>query len=178
MIRWSGCSQHAETVANGQARADFLPWVPEQRAREAAEHLGVVWNGFYARHLARYRACFPARQLQIFRYEDFLNAPLSVLRATFKFLDVEPDVSIDTSRRHNVTLQPRCARLCRAGGLHRIRLRRLLPARVAQAFSGALRRRPRIITQRERSRMLEIYEADIRELQRMLPLDVSGWLAS
>ncbi len=70
-------SQHAEAVANGQARPDFLAWV-EQQARGAAWQppMGAVWNGFYARHPARYRDCFPAqRHQQIFRYEDYVAAP-------------------------------------------------------------------------------------------------------
>jgi len=171
-------SQHAEAVANGHARAEFLPWVEEQRAREATRQpqMGAVWSGFYARHLARYRACFPARQLQILRYEDYSAAPLSVLRAIFTFLDVDPDFPVDVSRRHNVTLQPRFVGLRRTSGCLRARLRRVLPARVAQALSGATRRRPRAITPRERAQVLRIYEADIRELQRTLALDVSAWL--
>jgi hypothetical protein len=34
-------------------------------------------------------------------------APLSVLRAVFTYLDVDPDFPGDVSRCHNVTLQPR-----------------------------------------------------------------------
>jgi hypothetical protein len=170
-------SQHAEAVANGQARRDFLAWVEEQQAQEASWQppMGAVWNGFYARHLARYRACFPAQQLQIFRYEDYVAAPLNVLRILFTFLNVDPDFPVDVSRRHNVTLQPRFVRLRRASASLRPGLRRLLPPRVAQALSSATRRRPRAITPRERAHVLRIYEADIREL-RTLDLDVSAWL--
>jgi hypothetical protein len=170
-------SQHAEAVANGQARRDFLAWVEEQQAQEATLQppMGAVWNGFYARQLARYRACFPTRQLQIFRYEDYVAAPRNVLRTLFTFLDVDPDFPVDISRRHNVTLQPRFVRLRRASTSLRPRLRRVLPPRVAQALSSATRRRPRPITPRERAHVLRIYEADIREL-RTLDLDVSAWL--
>jgi hypothetical protein len=170
-------SQHAEAVANGQAREDFVTWVEEQRAREAAcqPPMGAVWNGFYARHLARYRACFPAQQLQIFRYEDYVAAPLNVLRTLFSFLDVDPEFPVDMSRRHNVTLQPRFPRLRRASASLRPLLRRVLPARAVQALSSATRRRPRAITPAERAHVLRIYEADIREL-RTLDLDVSAWL--
>jgi hypothetical protein len=171
-------SQHAEAVANGHARREFLAWVEEQQAREATSQapLGAAWNGFYARHLARYRACFPARQLQIFRYEDYSAAPLSVLRTLFTFLDVDPEFPVDISRRHNVTLQPRFVRLRRASASLRAPLRRVLPARFTRALSSATRRRPPAITPRERAHVLRIYEADIRELQRMLDLDVSAWL--
>jgi hypothetical protein len=170
-------SQHAEAVANGQARRDFLAWVEEQQAREAGWQppMGAVWNGFYARHLARYRACFPARQLQILRYEDYAAAPLKVLRTLFTFLDVDPDFPVDVSRRHNVTLQPRFLRLRRASASLGPGLRRVLPARVVQALSSSTRRRPPAITARERAHVLRIYEPDIRELC-ALGLDVSNWL--
>jgi hypothetical protein len=138
-------SQHAEAVGNGQARGDFLAWVEEQQRREAAWQppMGAVWNGFYARHLARYRACFPARQLQVFRYEDYKAEPLSVLRTIFTFLDVDPDFPVDVSRRHNVTLQPRFVRLRRTSACLRSQVRRMLPPRVTHALRCATRRRPR-----------------------------------
>jgi Sulfotransferase family len=171
-------SQHAEAVSHGHARREFLPWVEEQQALEAAwePRLGAVWNGCYAQHVARYLERFPAQQLRILLYEDYSATPLTVLRDLFTFLDVEPDFSVDISRRHNVTWQPRFSRWGTAWGSWRARLRHVLPQRLAKGLRNVTHRRPRPITRGERARVLEIYDADIRQLQRMLSLDLSAWL--
>jgi hypothetical protein len=171
-------SQHAEAVGRGDAHLEFLPWVEEQQAQEAAWQptLGPVWNGFYARHLARYFEYFPRRQVRIHLYEDYSATPLTVLRDMFTFLDVDPHYSVDVSHRHNVTRQPRFVRFAAAGGVLRARLRNALPQRLMWGLRNVSLRRPRRITRRERAHVLELYETDIRELERMLNLDLSDWL--
>jgi hypothetical protein len=171
-------SQHAQAVGRGEARRDFLSWVDEQQAQETAREprLGAVWNGFYAKHVTRYLEHFPAQQVKIFLYEDYSTMPLAVLRELFKFLDVDAEFSVDTSNRYNVTRQPRLVRLGTATGSVRAALRTLLPPPLAKGLRHLTHRRPRQITRRERTRVLEIYEADIRDLQRLLQRDLSAWL--
>jgi hypothetical protein len=55
-------------------------------------------------------------------------------------------------------------------------LRNVLPEWLWQGLRRAAHRRPPQITRLERARVLDIYEADIHELQRMLKLDLSAWL--
>jgi len=163
-------SQHGEAAARGQARREFLPWVEEQQGR------GAVWIGFYMQHLTRYLDAFPPGQVHIVLYEDYVAGPLSILRSLFGFLDVDPDFAVDVSRRHNVTWQPRFSGLTGPGGTWRARIRDVLPQGLAKGLHNITHRRPRPITLSERRSVLEIYETDIRRLQHLLKLDLSGWL--
>jgi hypothetical protein len=171
-------SQHSQAVGNSDARPEFLLWVEEQQALEAKwqPKLGAVWNGFYARHVERYLKYFPREQLRIFLYEQYSASPLTVLRDLFGFLEVDPDFPVDVSRRHNVTWQPRFRRLHEASASLRAGVRNVLPQTLWQGLRRAAHRRPPQITRLERASVLEIYEADIRELQRKLKLDLSAWL--
>jgi sulfotransferase family protein len=163
-------SQHAEAAARGQARPEFLQWVQEQQGQ------GAIWIGFYGRHVTRYLDSFPAGQLHIVLYEDYAARPLSILRSLFEFLEVDPEFVVDVSRRHNVTWQPRFIGLAAPGGTWRARVREVLPQRLATGLRNITHRRPRSIGRDERRSVLEFYEADIRQLQKLLKLDLSGWL--
>lgn len=58
-------------------------------------------RGFYGTFIERYLKHFPREQLKIFLYEDLVNDPKSVVHACFEFLEVDPDVLVDTNERHN-----------------------------------------------------------------------------
>lgn len=171
-------SNYANAAASGYARTDFQTWVAEQQANEAAwqPRLGSVWQGFYGRHLQSWREYFPPTQIRVYMYEEYAVAPLKVLRDLFAFLEVDPDFPVDVSQRYNVTLQPRFARLWEWSAPLRRRIRPALPDRFVKQVMPVAFRRPPSITQRERAQVLQIYEADIRALERLLPADLSAWL--
>ena len=135
-----------------------------------------MWNGFYARHLERYRSCFAAPQIKTVLYEDYTSKPQAVLRDLFTFLEVDPEFEVDFSRRHNVTLQPRWGGLHTASAPLRAGLRAVLPTGVLKGLRRLTHRRPQPITPVERAQALKIYAADIRLLQEMLGIDLSAWL--
>jgi hypothetical protein len=171
-------SQYSEAAAEGQAGGDFLAWVEEQQTDEERlqPRLGAVWNGFYARHVHRYREHFPENQIRIYLYSEYRRAPLTTLREIFTFLGVEPDFPADVSRRHNVTLQPRSLAIQNATAPIRRILRKTLPAGVRDVLRSRIHRPPRRLTRHERAAILKIYEDDIRELQTLLHRDFSDWL--
>lgn len=59
-------------------------------------------RGFYGKFLTRYFEHFPKEQIKVFLYEDLVDDPKTVVRDCFEFLGVDPDVQIDTSKKHNV----------------------------------------------------------------------------
>lgn len=68
---------------------------PELGFRDAAPYGGIVDMGFYGRHLARWRAHFPARQMLVLGLEnDIVREPGRTLRRCFGFLDVR-DISLN-----------------------------------------------------------------------------------
>ena len=172
-------SQYSQAASEAGMRLPFLPWVEKQQALEAAlePRLGAVWNGLYAEHVQRYLVVFPPQQLRIHRYEDFSTAPLDVLRDLFAFLGVDPHFRVAVSRRHNVSLRPGATRSQQASAPLRARLRRALPDWIVNRLRSAAHRQPARITPAERAAVLELYVADIRELQRRLRLDLAAWLS-
>ena len=168
-------SQYSQAVGNGTVAAGFLDWLQTQRALEARvqPRLGAIWNGFYARHLERYRASFPASQIKIFFYEDYAADPHAVLRELFGFLELDPEFRVDVSVRHNVATQRRFTQL-RAVRPLLTTVGRRLPG---SAWLRSLDRKPMPgITQGERAAVLEIYREDILQLQEHLGRDLSAWL--
>ncbi len=171
-------SHYASAHAVGVTDRTFLDWVEEQAAAEAARHppFGPIWAGFYAKHLQRFRDVFPAPQVRVLLYERYRSAPARTLADLLAFLGVDPDWPVDITRRHNVTLVPRWARLQR-----RLRpvtrvLRRLAPSvveRLRDSTRVPLGRGP---TADERARVIARYADDVERLQDLVQADLSAWL--
>jgi len=173
-------SQYSQALSHGEVGPDFLSWVEEQWTAEQARtpRVGAVWNGFYAQHVRRYLDHFPADQVRVYLYQEYRQSPQSVLRDVFTFLNVDPDIAVDVSRRHNVTRQPRSILLSRAAAPLQRALGGLLPAAVAARVRQVTHRRPRSLRASERAVVLEIYRDDIRELRSLVKSELSDWLSA
>jgi hypothetical protein len=173
-------SHYLGACATGTTRLGFVPWVDEQRELEARRTptWGPVWPGWYAAHLTRYLAAFPARQIAVHSYDDYARTPARVYRDLLTFLGVDPAFPLDARQRHNVTKVPRWPIL-----RHRLlapatrTVRALMPDRVVERVHDALLTSrdvgPRV---REREALIALYEPDIRALQAMVGRDLSAWL--
>jgi hypothetical protein len=156
-----------------------------QRARCGYEPLyRYVDMGFYARQLRVYNQLFRSDQLRVVLYDDFLKSPDGMLRDLFGFLGVDPDFEPDTRERHNVSLVPRHYALHRviAGNYPLKRfLKEVLPValrrRLKYRAGRRNMRRPPPLDPVIRARLMEIFRADMLELQDLLDRDLSGWLA-
>lgn len=142
-----------------------------------------IEQGFYARQLGEYFACFPRHQMRLFLFEDLCDDPQGLLRAIFGFLGVDEDVPIDTSRRDNVsgTLANPILRFLwtRTHPPRRV-IRPLLPKGLRGlvsrfVISRSLQRVP--LDRGLRRRLTALYRDDILELETMIDRDLSAWLA-
>jgi hypothetical protein len=175
-------SQYVAARGTGESMTAFVPWVSAHLAQEDQRDppFGVVWTGRYARHLRRYLDVFPEDQVRVFLYDDYQHTPLPVLRALLAFLHVDPCAPMDVSQRHNVTRVPRWPALhARVAPNARRILGNILPAEVARAFRewyfAQPRRHP---TPAERRQVIEIYEDDIRALERLIGRALPAWLSA
>jgi hypothetical protein len=171
-------SQYSQAAARGHAAGDFLGWVGEQQINEGLgpETLGAIWNGFYAKHLQRYLAVFPADQIKVVMYEEYSSQPEAVFREVFEFIEVDPSVPIDVVQRHNITLRRRFSALPQPPAEFRTVIKRLLPRRAIDALRAVALRRPPKIAGKERAKALEIYRADLCDLERLLNRNLGSWL--
>ena len=94
-----------------------------------------------------------------------------------RFLDVDPDVRLDLGRWHNVTRGSRAP--VRSGAIRRVKavIRAVVPDGIleyARNVSAPPRRSD--VLPSERARVIEMYEADVRELASLIQRDLSAWL--
>ena len=87
-------------------------------AKRKGEGWAPTWlymdRGFYSRQLKPYLELFERRQIHVILYEDLRHDPKGCLREIFAFLQVDPDIEVDTGQHHNVSAVAGGAALCAA----------------------------------------------------------------
>ncbi len=168
--------------------------------RAYSDYMMAVWNGRETRPfvsileqhaswhstLAYYQPCrrwlerFPRERLRLIRAEVLQAQTEEVLRDIFQFLEVDPEVRVDTSMQFHRTGMPRSQRLHRLlNGQLAQRLRPHVPSPLLGWLrplkTANLQRAPRLSTT-DRARVLALLHDDILRLQDLLDEDLSGWL--
>jgi hypothetical protein len=169
-------SGYAWALSTGATRASFSTWAHGQYRLEESRNSkhGVVWTGMYAQHLRRYLAHFPREQIGVFLYDDYIADPQATLREVFTFLNIDPSVEVDVSRRHNPTRTRRLPRVHSLLVAPFTPLLKLLPQRVEHALRGWYRTSPEPPSAAGRSAVMQIYREDIRDLEQLLGKRL-GW---
>jgi hypothetical protein len=152
---------------------------PDAIAAELADdRVGGLWrhylpSGFYARHLQRYLAVFPAEQLRVGLSEDLGRDPQAFVGDLFEFLDVDPTFAPDITSRHHVTRAP--SPLDRVPRRLRRATHRLIPARARRTVRTRTSRLLEFPTA-TREQLNELYRDDILLTQALIGRDLSAWL--
>jgi hypothetical protein len=83
--------QHAQRLGSiGQDEALADVYFEEARRRVTGQRWARIrWDGMYAQHILRYRSAFPAEQLHVEFFEDFIARPAEVLERIWQFVGVE-----------------------------------------------------------------------------------------
>jgi hypothetical protein len=86
-------------------------------------------QGYYARQLRPYLACFPSSQVKIFISDDLTREPQQVLNEAFDWLHLDARVHVDATRRVNEATMPRFPALHHAlfNPRRRVWIRALIP---------------------------------------------------
>lgn len=156
----------------------FAAWIAHQQSLEAGRDpvWGPIWAGRYGIHLQRFRQHFPADQLHISYYEDFVNAPAAVMRNIFTFLGVDPGAPIDVSQHYNVTPAPRGLGLPPGWTPVMWAAKRMVPNRMLSVVRSVMPAPVRLhATQADRAIAIDLYRDDIKQLERLTGRDLSGW---
>jgi hypothetical protein len=140
-------------------------------------------RGFYGRHLERYYERFDPSRIRVHLYEDFVADPDGVVADLFAFLDVDPTFEPDLGSRHNVSGQPRSARLQRwLTQPHPVKetLKRWIPEEWGHRLISWIQ--PLNIARGEldpatRRRLVDAYRDDILRLEALIDRDLSHWLS-
>ncbi|MCC6454639.1 MAG: sulfotransferase [Caldilineaceae bacterium] len=160
-------------VRKGRAALD----IPERLTSESHH----VKEGFYYNQLKRYFDVFPKEQIKICLFEEFKEDPARVVQDLFKFLGVDTNHVLDTSIRHNPGAIPKNRLLNRL--FYHPALISMAKSVLPESMQGLAKR----VTQQNlksppefppdlRAELLQLYRADILNLQDLLNRDLSIWL--
>jgi hypothetical protein len=139
-------------------------------------------NSLYAKGVRRYMDLFGRSGISVVLFEDIKERPQSLMQSLFRFVGVNPEFSVDVSRRFNPGGMPKWQ------GLYRLSefLRRtpgvleLTPKVLRRAMANArdkTLKRARPLEPAVRAKWLECVKGDILETQEILQMDLSRWLA-
>jgi hypothetical protein len=137
--------------------------------------------GMYFEQVTRYLNAFPKDNVLIFLYEEFRDAPASVLSQIYRWLGVDEAFRPELTRRELEMPVPRFARVSNLlirGSIWR-RAKNLAPKAWRQRLRRVVfqdRRSLRMDTA-DRAFLVDYYRHDILKLSSLLDRDLSGWLA-
>lgn len=177
-------SAYLHTTRDGRETLSFELALKVESERIAKGYQPLWWYqqiGYYSQQVRRYLEVFDPSQIRIFLYEDLKDTE-RVLQEVFKFLDIPPDIPVDTSIRYNVSGVPKSRWI-----YNFFAQPNPLKSALKPFFPTALRQRlghqakamtlQRIELRRETRTMLqERYRDDIHELEQLLDRDLSHWL--
>jgi hypothetical protein len=121
-------------------------------------------------------------RVAILFYEEMQNAPSALLAKVLSFLEVDPVGEIDTSARHNAAFVPSnnlLVRLVQSRGLLRGLVGKLVPQASRRRLYHQIMQHhastPPPFEKETRRRLEQYFEADVRQLERLVNRDLSLW---
>jgi hypothetical protein len=141
-----------------------------------------VAKGFYHQQLSRCYRHVDRERLRVYFYEDLQRDAAALMCDMFEFLDVDPQVPLDTSARHNESVLPRSEFVERIVNSKRIgrTMTKLVTAPAWLRIENTVRRlntapRP-TLSSTDRARLIDLYHDDVRALEVLTGRDLSSWL--
>ncbi|QQE79205.1 sulfotransferase [Alicyclobacillus sp. SO9] len=102
-------SAYMHLVRDGRERNSFEEGLRLETKRKGDGYEPIWWYrelGVYSEPIRRYYNIFGESNVKVIFYDDFKSNSQNVLLEVFEFLDVNPDISIDTSTTLNVSGVP------------------------------------------------------------------------
>jgi Sulfotransferase family len=152
----------------------------EQRIREGWSHMWQLARlSRYGEQVAPFVSAFGERLLVVVQ-EEFAADPAGQLRRVLEFLDVDPDVPIDTAHRFNEGGRPRSRSV--AGALNVLRrspaalglVKAVVPVRALERVRSANLHRESV-DPATRAELAASFADDLRQLQEVIGRDLSLW---
>ncbi len=150
----------------------------------------IVWHytkaGLYYEQLLHYFRLFDGSQIQIFLYEDLQNDPEKLIKNMYKFLNVDDANVPDFSTHPNVSGKVRSRflfnftnKLFLNPNPIKNTARKLLPESVRWRFTTSIRNlniRKDPFPEGIRPSLIDFFQNDIDNLQKLINRDLSSWI--
>lgn len=177
-------------VRDSREPLSFWEGIQEIEARKS-QHYEPIWDyigcGYYNAAVRHFQDAFGRDNVKVLIYDDILADIAVVMKDIFQFLEVHPDVAIDTSLKHNVSGIPKHRWLYNlvfqeslikdvVKGLMPIPLRHAIKEQTIAKFRsrGAYRQSP-LDTETRAKVYQTFYQLEIEQLEYTLQLDLSAW---
>lgn len=183
-------SHYLHNVSEGRETASFAEALEAERADPAGkreEWKAYFKDGLYADTLATWLEQFPRERFLVLLTSDLAEETGAALERTFRFLDVDPTVRVETDARLNRTGERKSRALGRA--LSKLpfsgpsAVRRLLPRSLRLRVDQFVRRRSTggrsdrpALDGDDEARLRRRYAPHVLRLSAMIDRDLSAWL--
>ena len=143
-----------------------------------------IQKGFYSVQLKRYYNLFPKENIKVYLFEDLVKNPKVTLKDIFKFLNVDENIEIDSSKKSNVSGTP--------NGilgfiLKKMRYYNLMPKFVISdylptfiinlLFKSVYKDTEKLDSVLRKELTDKYYREEILKLEKLIDRDLSNWLS-
>ena len=139
-----------------------------------------IEQGLYYEQVMRFIREFPANQLKIIVFEDFVKEPGRIIKDLFRFIGVDDMVNLDFAKKHNESEIPRVKLFGQLNRMKKLKsfFKKLLPENFKMMSKQILftkKNLPKLET-RDKELMISLFREDVNKLEKLLGRDLSFWL--
>ena len=143
-----------------------------------------IEKGYYSVQLKRYFDLFSEKNIKIYLFEDVVKNTKETLKDVFKFLEVDENVEIDTSKKANVSGNPSglmgwvLKKMRYYNLMPKFAISYYLPKFIMELIFKSVYKPIEKLNEDSRRDITErYYKGEIRSLEKLIDRDLSSWLS-
>jgi len=143
-----------------------------------------IEKGYYSVQLKRYYQLFPKENIRVYLFEDVVKNTKETLKDIFKFLEVDENVEIDTSKKANVSGNPSglmgwiLKKMRYYNLMPKFAISDYLPKFIMELIFKSVYKPTEKLNEDSRRDITErYYKGEIRSLEKLIDRDLSSWLS-
>jgi len=143
-----------------------------------------IEKGYYSVQLKRYYNIFPKENIKVYLFEDVVKNPKETLKDIFKFLNIDENIEVDTSKKSNVSGTPKGVM---GYILKKMRYYNLMPKfaisdclptfLVKLLFKSVYTKTEKLNSDLRKELTSRFYKEEIKNLEKLIDKDLSSWLS-
>lgn len=178
-------SQYMMNLKQGKTlEKDFIKEIvqdDEQKIKGWGANHQYLMIGKYYEQLKRYFEIFPQEQIKIFLFDDYQKNPDQIVQEMFEFLEVDSNININTSEKANEGGVPKLKRLnyfLNQSGIISW-AKNNLPRNWRSTFKNIMYQTDKSalpkMSDDQRQFLINYYESDILQLEKLIDKDLKSW---
>ncbi|MBT3417167.1 MAG: sulfotransferase [Flavobacteriales bacterium] len=143
-----------------------------------------IEKGYYSVQLKRYYNIFPKENIKVYLFEDVVKNPNETLKDIFKFLNVDENIEVDTSKKSNVSGTPKgvmgyiLKKMRYYNLMPKFAISDYLPTFVVKLlFKSVYTKTEKLNSDLRRELTSRFYNEEIKNLEKLIDKDLSSWLS-